>query len=658
VAKRRILFLLAMSVGMVASNRLVYVSGSDWPPIKPEELKMTSVPEAPGAPAVILYRQVDREDKLLGSKEHVYVRIKILTEEGRKYGDVDIPSLQGKYDISSRRGRTVHADGTAIAFNGKIYDRTIFKSKGISYLAKVLMMPDVQVGSVIEYEYYIDYQNGRFFQEEWVLSEGLFTGEAKFSFTPYTEHGMSVRWNMPAGLPEGVKPPEIQAFGVLRMVARNIPAFQTEDYMPPPSELKYRVLFIYSNEAQEKDPDKFWKSFAKKQNDEIESFLGKREVLDKIVAETVSRGGSAEVKLHKLYERTQKIRNLSYQLRKTEEEKKQGGIKPLNNVEELLGNGYGYKRQIDWLFLGLVRAVGFEAHPLLLANRKQNFFKKERMNTSELGFTAVAVKVDGREIYLDPGGEMAPYGLLPWEETGVAGLKLDKTGGTWMETSLEDSSVSEVRRVAELNLAEDGTLEGKLAVTFSGQEVYALRIDEMLKDEETQKKFLEDKVKEYVAAGTEVELTNKPDLSSSSPTLVAEFHLKAPGCASISGKHAIMAVGLFGSTEKHLFEHTSRTYAVYFEHPFGKTDEINIRMPAQWQVRSLPKPKTMDMKAARYDLAVSGSGNALQIKRQLRIDFVLMDPKFYAPLRSFFQTVKTSDEQQVVLETVGAAAGN
>jgi hypothetical protein len=657
VPNRRVLILLAIILG-VAANRLAQVRGSDWPPIKPEELKMTGVPEAPGAPAVILYRQVDREDKLFGSHEHVYVRIKILTEDGRKYGDVEIPSLQGKYDITSLRGQTVHTDGTVIPFNGKIYDRTILKSKGLSYLAKVLVMPDVQVGSILEYEYYIDYQNGRFFHEEWVLSDALFTREAKFSFTPYTEHGISVRWNIPAGLPEGAKPPEIQAFGIVRMEAHNIPAFQTEDYMPPPSELKYRVLFIYSNGTQEKEPDKFWKSFAKKENDEIESFLGKRAVLDKIVAETVSPGDSTAVKLHKLYERTQKIRNLSYELRKTDEEKKREGFKPINNVEELISNGYGYKNQIDWLFLGLARAAGVEAYPLLLSNRKQNFFKKERMNTSELGFAAVAVNVDGREIYLDPGGEMAPYGLLPWEETGVAGLKVDKTGGTWMETSLEDSSMSEVRRVADLNLAEDGTLEGKLSVTFSGQEVYALRIDEMLKDEEAQKKFLEDKVKEYVAAGSEVELTNKPDLTSAAPTLVAEFHLKAPGCASISGKHAIIPVGLFGSSEKHIFEHTNRTYAVYFEHPFGKTDEINIRMPEQWQVRSLPKPKTMDMKAARYDLAVTGTGNAVQIKRQLKIDFVLMDQKFYVPLRSFFQTVKSSDEQQVVLETGGAAAGN
>ena len=44
---------------------------------------MTSEPAAPGAPAIYLYRQVDRDDE--GDREYNYVRVKILTEEGRKY---------------------------------------------------------------------------------------------------------------------------------------------------------------------------------------------------------------------------------------------------------------------------------------------------------------------------------------------------------------------------------------------------------------------------------------------------------------------------------------------------------------------------------------------------------------------------------------------
>src|SRR5689334_13396020 len=72
-------------------------AGDEWQPISQEELKMASVPEAPGAPAVYLYRQVDRDDQ--ESHEYNYVRIKILTEEGRKYADVEIPFLKDSGDI-------------------------------------------------------------------------------------------------------------------------------------------------------------------------------------------------------------------------------------------------------------------------------------------------------------------------------------------------------------------------------------------------------------------------------------------------------------------------------------------------------------------------------------------------------------------------------
>ena len=35
-------------------------AADDWLPINEDDLKMTSEPAAPGAPAILLYRQVDR----------------------------------------------------------------------------------------------------------------------------------------------------------------------------------------------------------------------------------------------------------------------------------------------------------------------------------------------------------------------------------------------------------------------------------------------------------------------------------------------------------------------------------------------------------------------------------------------------------------------
>ena len=79
----RVVSLLALTLlGTVLLERRP-TNADEWQPVTPEELKMTSVPEAPGAAAVILYRQVDRDDGQNGHQTD-YVRIKVLTEEGKK----------------------------------------------------------------------------------------------------------------------------------------------------------------------------------------------------------------------------------------------------------------------------------------------------------------------------------------------------------------------------------------------------------------------------------------------------------------------------------------------------------------------------------------------------------------------------------------------
>ena len=90
--KLRWVLVYGMAVLMISAGvwRPSTARGDEWQPISQEELKMTSMAEAPGAPAVILYRQVDRDDGRT-PHENTYVRIKILTEEGRKYANVEIP---------------------------------------------------------------------------------------------------------------------------------------------------------------------------------------------------------------------------------------------------------------------------------------------------------------------------------------------------------------------------------------------------------------------------------------------------------------------------------------------------------------------------------------------------------------------------------------
>lgn len=627
------------------------VAGDDWQPITPEELKMTSEPNAPGAPAIYLYRQVDRDDQAY--HEYNYVRIKILTEEGRKYGDVEIPFVKGHGNVSSIKARTIRPDGSITNFDGKIYEKTVVKAKGLKYLAKTFTLPDVQVGSIIEYHYMQDWEQYLVYDSHWILSEELFTKRAKFSLKE--AELLTIRWSWPVGLPAGTAPPKSQGSSI-RLETQNVPAFQIEDFMPPQDELKYRVDFVYTEETPEKEPDKFWKNAGKKEFEKVENFVGKRKAMAQALAQIVSASDSPEAKLQKIYTRTQQIRNMSFEAAKTEQEQKREKLKDINNVEDLWKRGYGDGREITWLFLALARAAGFEAYPVLVSRRSQYFFNRNLMNPNALNDNVVLVKVNGTDMYFDPGTAFTPYGFLPWPETGVQGLRLDKEGGSWVLTTLPTSAQSRTERKADLKLTEEGALEGKLTVTHTGLEALERRLDERNEDEADRKKFLEDEVKRYVPVGIEVELTNKPEWSSSSDHLVAEFNLKVPGWATAAGRRALVSPGLFGGEMKHLFEHADRVHPICFQFPFLESDEITIELPLGWQTSSLPAPQNQDAKAMAYTMNVQSKNGKLSVSRSFRSDLIFLDKKFYGTLRSFFQIVRTGDEQQALLQPGAQAA--
>ena len=203
--------------------------------------------------------------------EYNYVREKIFTEEGRKYADAEIPFVRDQASIVNIRARTVHPDGSIVKFDGKVYEKEIVKGRNIKVLAKTFTFSDVQPGSIIEYHYMIDFAEGYVFDSNWILSDELFTKSAKFTLKPSRE--FSLRWSWPNGLPAGVEPP-VQPKSVVPLVsmeAKNIPAFQIEDDMPPEEGMKFRVDFNYNEGLLKQMRTRFWK----KEGQETERPRGK-----------------------------------------------------------------------------------------------------------------------------------------------------------------------------------------------------------------------------------------------------------------------------------------------------------------------------------------------------------------------------------------------
>jgi hypothetical protein len=92
--------LMAVMAGGVAAR-----AQNDFTEPTPEELAMTSLPGYPGAAAVVLYRDETTKDDM-----HVvyhYERVKILTKDGEKYANVELPfvstTVGSDYGAMTRR---------------------------------------------------------------------------------------------------------------------------------------------------------------------------------------------------------------------------------------------------------------------------------------------------------------------------------------------------------------------------------------------------------------------------------------------------------------------------------------------------------------------------------------------------------------------------
>jgi len=632
-------------------------------PINPEELALKDSPEKPGESAMILYRDVRVDSYGMSTRE--YYRIKIFKDEGKTYADVEVTVYPGHH-IEDVRGRTIHPDGKVVNFDGKPFDKVVVKGRGIKMNEKAFSLPDVEKGSVIEYRYTEIWGEGISHDrtldptridvpieaDSWIVdATNLFTRHAHFTLIPLA---LPMAWTM--RLPPGMAPTRL-ANRVVDLDANNIPAFVPEEFTPPENTLRSRVDFFYvpiSLRTQE-DANQFWVEQGKKSAKSENSFIGKRSRIKQEAASAVDANDPPEVKLRKLYAVAQKVRNLSYERVKTEKEEKRENLKEDKNVEEVLKRGYGDGSDINALFIALARAAGFDAYTVLAVDRERNFFSPMLISWSQLNSSLVEVDAGTKKFFVDPATRFCPFGLLPWQETGTGGVRLDESGGEVITTPPPASSDAVTERKANLKWI-DGTLSGKLTVSFQGQEALVWRVDEREQDAAGRRKELEDRVKEWVPSGASVKLTNSPDWESSDQPLVAEFDLEVPNFGASTGRRLLLPAGVFQTDRKNPFQHAARVHPIYFSYPWEEVDDIHIEVPKGLEPETLPPAKKMDQVFGKYEISTTKEAEGLHIQRKFTMEHMMFPVEHYPYLRAFYNDVGQGDEQQMVLRATQQAA--
>lgn len=632
-------------------------SRADWPPVTKEELSLKDVPNVADAPAVVLFHE-EIDDDIVHYRQ-VYYRIKILTEAGRKYADVQVPYDRHGSNVESVKGRTTHADGSVVNFEGKPLDKEVERTKGYKIHVKSVTLPDVQVGSVIEYQYSWRYDDHSMYSAHWVLQDDLFQKKAHYKFTPYPGQLVNKRDVISSGLawvaqlPKGVEIKSIRD-KYYEVNLTDIPPFFEEEFMPPARAFKYHVDFYYRYSVRQDD---YWKDEGKYWNKQAEKFMNKNSGVNEAVAAIVQPSDSKEQKVKKIYAFVQSLTNTSYIPPLTEEERLASGITPITGVEDVLRQKRGSRDSITRLFVAMCRNAGVPAHLMWVTDRGNDIFVPQYLESDQLDDEIAFVNIDGKEIALDPGTKFAPYAVLFWRYTGSQGLKQMADGKVELAASPTPTHGGDaIQRVGTFRLTDDGEAQGTLVLRYYGQEALLRRIRGSRTDDAGRKKMLEDEVKEWLPSNSEVTVTINANWTDYEKPLGAELKISAP-IVSRAGKRVMIPTDFFVANRPPLFTHSTRTQVVYFHFPPREVDSIKIVLPPSLQVESIP-PQSIDrLDYAAYNFTRGQSGNVISADRNLEVGGIAFPVPMYKELKGFYDKVKEGDDQQVVLRSA-VHAGN
>jgi hypothetical protein len=643
---------------------------AQWTVPTAEELSMTSQPEVPGASAVYLFREETTEDKL--HMFSTYVRLKVLTERGKEYANVELNYMHytegSSIVIDNIEGRTIHSDGTIIPFTGKPYEKLVQKTQGVRVMSKVFTLPDVEVGSIIEYRYKLRLEDHWFMAPQWYIQSSLYTRKAHYSWKPTDQQLISsdedgapttsISWTkiLPAGVQ--LKQTQLPATGlsngqyIFDLDVHDVPPAPEDDYMPPISSFTYRVLFYYS---AYRSADEYWKHEGKRWAKLGDKLIGPGPAVSAAVHDIILPTDTQDQKLHKIYAAVMKLENTSYTRQHSGTEEKSEGFKEVRNTDDIWTRKRGNNDQITALFVAMARAAGMKAYLGVVTSRDRSLFFRAYLSTSQLDNDIAIVNVDGKDEFFDPGSRYCPYQHLEWKHSQTSGLRQIDGGSGPLETPGETYTYSKVLRVADLTMDEHGEVSGIVKMTYIGSPALHWRQRALTGDDESLKRELRTNVESLLAAGTEVKVSSIDKLEDYEQPLVVNFQIKG-AVGSATGKRLLIPADLFEANSKPTFPNAKRDIPVYFSYALIHQDAVRIKFPPNFTVESLPASDKMTFqKFAVYSLNSESTPNSFTIRRDYFLGEIYYKTEEYPELRGFYSRMENKDQETVVLTIASAA---
>ena len=631
-----------------------------------KELQEKTCPSDTNAVAAILYTKA--RTFFIYEKEGFYInheyefRIKIYKKEGVNWSDWKVPYYTGYENIN----QDVVKFSDCVTYNlekgevakTKLKGEGTFKNNLNKYWSEAaITMPNVKVGSVIEFKYTIRSENKvKFpvfnFQYAIPVNYAQYVTEIPefYIYNPITSGFTQIKTDAKIGFGyqnyadahnQGLHMSYKQINTV--HTAENIPALKVENYVDNldnyRSSIDYELQKTRFPEVPEVNFTQTWddvakaifkeKDFAKQLSDHSYFDADLRTILKPAMSETEKIGTILKFVQNKMNWN----KEFTYFFDK--------------GAKKAYQDGTGNSAEINFILIAMLNAAGINANPVLTSTINHGI--PVYPNRTIFNYIIADANVDGKHILLDAVNRYTSPGILPSYALNWTG-RLIRSDGTSEEINLVPNIASKEIYNVMATVDANGKINGKCRAQKTDYNALKFRERYSNADQESYLEQLENqygglKINEYVVENKNTDL---------SKSVVETFNFVSDNESEIIGGKIFIDPLLFFTQVTNPFKQEKRTQPIYFGFPTQEKYNINLEIPAGYVVESIPKSITITTpeNEALFSCKILTADNKIQISATSEMNASLISADFYDSLKEFSQKSIEKQNEKIVLKKI------
>ena len=598
----------------------------------------------PNADAIILLNQFSHEVTPSGKSRYTsHQVVKILTERGvQNYDDIAIPHTPTAQYITVNVARTITSDGSVVeppeeAFNDVTPPGLLSYNLYSDSMWRVISMPALKPGVCIEYQVTLEDAGA-----DSVGSTSWFWGGYSFQSTdPILQSAYALRvpqetdfkWKAihcqlnPQILHEGETSTYLWTYG-------ETPALKTEYNMPATNDIVPRLSY---SSVESWDAVYNWYRDIAKDRYTVD------QAIEKTVEELTADLLTEDDKIRAIYH------FVASQIRYVGIELGQGAYQP-TPADQVLSVRYGDCKDKTTLMIAMLDLVGIEAFPVMLNPAPYQRVDLELPSLGQFSHLIAAVPRDnGDYVWLDPTADTCSYGDLPARNRGRTGFIIRSDRGEFVAIPISTPESNQLIVDTEIELTEDGTVQGTMRVDTRGQYNVEARLEYKQVSPSAWKDTLAVGLSKQFP-GVRVDSVQISDLEDLNVPVQLNVAFTVENYAEPIGNRLMFPLPSDEFSDyAEIFAAAERQHPLDLSYPMQMKKTIRLALPEGWTA-TFPQDVRLENRFARVERQYKLEGNQIHYEINFIIKKSIIPPEDYPAAKRLFDMLVREDRTQLILE--------